>query len=290
MIEKNRSKVAFLGLGRMGKPMAENLLKAGYTVKAYDIDPKARELFEGECAKSCSEAFEGANIVITMLPNGENVRNVFLDSNNFKTTAKKCVAFDMSSSSPFDTVKLGNIVDEHVRLMDAPVSGGVLRAKQGTLSMMVGGQSKQLKKHEPLLKVLTSSIFLCGPLGTGHAMKALNNYVSAAGMMSACEALFAAQTFGIDPALCIDILNASTGMNYSTKNKIKQMILSKHYNSGFGIQLQAKDVNIAESFSKDLDLKLSLLSSMSNLLNIVSSKLPTDADHTEIFKYLENKN
>ena len=272
----------------MGQPMAENLLEVGFPVQAYDIDPKARKLFKGGCAQCCAEAFEGADVVITMLPNGENVRDVFLESNNFKKTAKKCVAFDMSSSSPFDTVKLGNLVDEHITLMDAPVSGGVLRANLGTLSMMVGGQSEQLKKYEPLLKVVASSIFLCGPLGTGHAMKALNNYVSAAGMMSACEALFAAQNFGIDPEQCIDILNASTGMNYSTKNKIKQMILSKKYNSGFGIQLQAKDINIAESFSKDLDLELSLLSSMSKLINTVSSKLPADADHTELFKYLKN--
>ncbi len=155
--------------------------------------------------------------------------------------AKDALIIDMSSSVPVDTQSLGKTLAERgIGLVDAPVSGGVRRAIDGTLAIMAGGDAALVERARPVLQAMAKSVFATGPLGSGHAMKALNNYVSAAGLVAACEALLVGRRFGLQPDTIIDVLNASTGKNNSTDVKMKQFVISESFASGFSLALMAK--------------------------------------------------
>lgn len=142
--------------------------------------------------------------------------------------------------------KLGEELEKRgLNMVDAPVSGGVRRAVDGSLAIMIGGDPASVARVKPVLEALGRSIFETGPLGSGHAMKALNNFVSAAGLTAACEALAVGKKFGLDPEQMVDILNVSTGRNNSTENKMKPFILSGSYDGGFSLALMAKDLRVA---------------------------------------------
>ncbi len=281
-------KLTFIGLGQMGRPMAENLMSTGYSVTGYDECESARKLFTGQSAICVSSALKNADLVITMLPNGKEVKKVLLKDDNFLNTNIDCIFVDMSSSSPVDTISLGESLNVRAGLLDAPVSGGVNRAVDGSLSIMIGGSKDLYFQHKRLFDSLATKVFYCGALGSGHALKALNNYVSAAGLIASCEALIAAEKFGMSPDLFIDLLNHSTGKNDATENKLKRFVTSKKFNSGFSLNLQAKDINNAMVFSKELGLKLSGLTKVSEIINSARVSLPFEVDHTEIYKFLKS--
>jgi len=190
---------------------------------------------------------ERCDAVITMLPDGHAVRAVTLDVEGLLAGfAPGAVLIDMSSSSPVGTRELGErLAARDVRMIDAPVSGGVRKAEDATLAIMVGGEVQTIERCNPVLEAMGKQIFLTGALGSGHAMKALNNYVSAAGLAAAVEAVLAAARFGLDPGKVVDVLNASTGMNNSTLNKFHRFILSRAFDSGFSLDLMVKDLKTA---------------------------------------------
>jgi 3-hydroxyisobutyrate dehydrogenase len=156
----------------------------------------------------------------------------------------------------------------------------------GTLAIMVGGDGRTIDRVEPLLSAMGRSIFRTGPLGSGHAMKALNNYVSGAGLIAAIEAVRVGRSFGLDPNVMIDVLNASTGRNNSTEVKLKQFVVSETYASGFFIGLMAKDIRTADSLAKELGIKVPLADRCADLWDEASRQLGEMADHTEIDRYL----
>ena len=200
----------------------------------------------------------------------------------------KSVVIDMSSSDPMATRALGKeLAARGIELMDAPVSGRVDGARGGTLTIMAGGTPATLKKVRPVLEVLGKRIFLAGPLGAGHAVKALNNYIAAAGTLAAFEAVIVGRAFGLDPALLTDIFNSSAGKNGTTENKVKQHVLSGAFASGFALALMAKDVNIAANLARSLDVDAPLARRTSELWRAAQRWLPPDADHTEIYRYLD---
>ena len=281
-------KLTFIGLGQMGRPMAENLIAAGYQVTGYDKCQRARSLFTGDTEISISSALKEADFVVTMLPNGGDVKEALLNNDNFLNTSNNCIFVDMSSSSPFDTVSLDKSLKNRSGLLDAPVSGGVKRAIDGSLTIMIGGSKNIYLQHKRLFNALASKVFYCGALGSGHALKGLNNYVSAAGLIASCEALIAAEKFGISPDLFIELLNHSTGKNDATENKLKRFVTSKKFNSGFSLNLQTKDINNVMVFSKNLGLELSGLTKISEILTSAQNNLSTEVDHTEIYKFLKN--
>ncbi len=280
-------KLTFIGLGRMGRPIAEKLLAAGYPVTGHDICEKAEKLFSGQTGGPLRDALKGSNLVITMLPSGKEVKEVLLKNSNFLTTSNDCIFLDMSSSSALDTISLGERLKGRGGLLDAPVSGGVKRAEEGSLSIMVGGPHNLYLQQRKLFDTFASKVFYCGGLGSGHAVKSLNNYVSAAGLIASCEALIAAENFGISTDQFIDMLNHSTGKNDATENKLKRFVTSQKFNSGFSLNLQAKDVNNAAVFSEHMGLKLSSLTKFSEMLNEATDYFATDVDHTEIYKFLK---
>ena len=283
--------IAFIGLGMMGLPMASLLVSKGLTTRGADLSAEARAAFVaagGLAFADAREAASGADLVITMLPDGKVVRAALLGAAGLaEVLAPGTRIIDMSSSAPLGTTQLGeDLAARGLRLVDAPVSGGVRRAVNGTLAIMAGGAAEDVAAVRPVLEALGQSVFATGPLGSGHAMKALNNYVSAAGLAAAAEAVLVAQRFGLDPNIAVDVLNASTGRNNSTEVKMKQFILSETFGSGFSLALMAKDLRTAADLADQLDLPVPLIQNMAGLWEEAKGDLEPGADHTEIYRYL----
>jgi 3-hydroxyisobutyrate dehydrogenase len=289
-------RIGFVGLGNMGRPMVERLLEAGFELTVADADPQrlaglgARAVL----AASLGELGRRSDVVITMLPDGKIVRDVLCGKKGrgdqvLGDLAAGGLVIDMSSSSPVGTRTLGaELTERGFRLVDAPVSGGVKRAIDGSLAIMVGGEAADVERAKPILAPMGKQIFATGPLGSGHAMKALNNYVSAAGLAAAAEALMVGQGFGLEPATMVDILNASTGRNNATDNKFKQFILSRSYASGFSLGLMAKDLRTALETAQATETPVPLGTACVKLWNEAEKALGGTADHTEIARYLES--
>ena len=271
--------VAFVGLGQMGRPMAANLEKAGFALRSYDLNGA------GNCA-SAAEAARGAEVFLTMLPDGKAVRECVLGAG----LPKGMLVLDMSSSDPVGTRALGEeLAARGIGLVDAPVSGGVKKAVDATLAIMAGGDAALIERVRPLLEKMGAKLFLTGPLGSGHAMKALNNYVSAAGMIATSEALAAGARFGLDPAVMTDILNASSGKNNTTEVKVKQFMLSGTFGSGFSAALMDKDVATAARLAEAVGASDELAQRCAAIWHEASAALGAGADHTAIYEFVAKR-
>lgn len=286
-----KERVGFIGLGVMGQPMAANLLRAGFTVRGFDASAAALAIFAergGIVARSVVDAATDIDILITMLPNSDIVEDVLVGAGNaVGAMTLGTLVIDMSSSAPQRTVQLGAVLAVRgVRLIDAPVSGLAVRAIDGTLAIMAGGAKTDIERARPVLSVLGRAIVETGPLGSGHAMKALNNYVSASGFVAACRALIVGETFGLDPAVMVDVLNLSSGRNNSTETKIKPQVLSGAFGSGFSLALMAKDNRTAADLARGLGLEAEEIQASAALWERASEALGRGADHTEIYKFL----
>lgn len=281
-------KILFIGLGKMGLPMAENLRASGLDVIGYDMNKSARNTFSGLSFDEVKKALSHAETVITMLPSGNEVKEVLFTDDNFQRTKPGSVLLEMSSSLPQDTKEIKHRLEGWMQVLDAPVSGGVARAKSGELSIMVGGSKELFDKKVHIFNALGQKAFYCGKTGTGHAAKALNNYVSAAGLIATCEALVVAKKIGIEENKFTEILNSSTGKNNTTEKKLKQFILNRAFNSGFALALMAKDVGIAKLESEEHGMSLELLNVVSKYLNYSVKSFEDDVDHTQIYEFIEN--
>jgi 3-hydroxyisobutyrate dehydrogenase len=284
-------RIAFLGLGKMGSPMARRLHEAGAPVVGFDPVEPTRLAFAaagGAVASTAREAVSGADVLITMLPNGKVVRAALLRGEPLVVhCAANAIVIDMSSSAPVGTRELADeLAGRGVHLLDAPVSGGVKRALDGSLAIMVGGPPEVIAKVRPLLETMGKSIFETGAVGSGHAMKALNNYVSAAGLTAACEALQIGEKFGLDPVMMTDILNASTGRNNSTEVKLKPFVIPKNYASGFSLALMAKDLRTADDLAMHLDVPAPFSQALIEIWEQAADALSAAADHMAIDAYL----
>ena len=250
---KQRTTVGFVGLGNMGWPMAKNLHAAGFDLIVRDIDPATQHRFAAEhpgvTPASFPSAFAAADIVVTMLPNGGIVRDAMLAWGIGAALRAGTLLIEMSSSDPSDTLRLAADLERFgVRVVDAPVSGGVPRAVTGELSIMVGGAPGDVTRAQPVLLVLGDPArqFTTGGLGSGHAMKALNNVIAAATTCVTAEALVVGKRFGLDPETMVGILNVSTGRSFVSE-VFGSEVLTGRYGTGFKLGLLAKDVRIAAS-------------------------------------------
>jgi 3-hydroxyisobutyrate dehydrogenase len=293
--------IGFAGIGAMGTPMAGNLVRAGYKLVVFDLDAARTTAFTREhpaatVAKNLADIGAQANIVITMLPDGKAVRTALCGGQDrfkdciLERAAKDTLVIDMSSSSPVGTRELGKLLAARgTPFIDAPVSGGVKGAVAATLAIMVGGDAAIFERVKPMLAKMGGQLFHCGPLGAGHAIKALNNYVSAAGLVAACEALIAAERFGLDPAVATDIINASSGMNNTTKNKVKQQMLNGAFGAGFATSLMAKDVRTALEVVESTGTCPDLARHCAAFWSTAETQLPAGTDHTGVYKLIKDK-
>ena len=252
----------------MGRPMAANLAKQGFEVRSCDLKG------HGSC-KSIREAAEGADALITMLPDGEAVREAVLEA--LPALPAGAVVIDMSSADPASTRALAPALrSKGIEILDAPVSGAVAKAKEGTLAIMVGGNREVFEKSTPVLRAVGKDLFHVGSLGAGHAVKALNSYLGASGMLAGFEALLIARAFGLEPL----VLQAIGG-------KIPEQVLTGADASGFKLALMAKDIGIAAGLARDLGVEAPYLKETLRLWRAAQKRLRPQADHTEMLRFLE---
>jgi 3-hydroxyisobutyrate dehydrogenase len=282
--------IGFIGLGRMGGPMARRLAAAGHTVLAYDPAPGALERLAGvagiEPRASAGDCAEGVGTVVLMLPTSAVVTAVLRDEVLARLQAN-AIVLDMSSSEPTVTRLLASEVEAAAaRLVDAPVSGGTAGAEAGTLTIMVGGSEADVEAVRPTLDRLGSKVLHVGPVGAGHALKALNNLLSATSLLVSCEAIAIGERFGLDPAVMIDALNGSTGRSGSTEVKLPKFILSGTFDSGFDYDLMVKDVKTALDLAAGMELPARLGERTLELWQEARTELGEAPDHTEIGRAL----
>ncbi|HTX23651.1 MAG TPA: NAD(P)-dependent oxidoreductase [Steroidobacteraceae bacterium] len=282
----SRLQVGFVGVGNMGAPMAANIVKGGYPVIVYDRDGErgARFAREHGCSAAATLAELGsAHAVVTMLPTGHDVRQVLLDDGLAASLQPGALVIDMSSSDPVGTRQLGPaLAARGLTLLDAPVSGAVPRARAGTLAIMIGCDDRDaVPRAKPLLGTMGERLFEVGPLGAGHAMKALNNFVAASGFIAAAEALLIGKRFGLNPTTVIDVLNASTGRNFLTEVVMKEHVVEGRHATGFSVGLLAKDVKIAADLGAAMRLDAPLTRLVSERWAFARDQLGPARDNSE---------
>ncbi|MPS79700.1 MAG: NAD(P)-dependent oxidoreductase [Achromobacter sp.] len=278
--------VGFIGIGNMGWGMAANLANAGVDLRVFDTDQARVSKFVDECGGSAARTvgdLGDRKFIVTMLPTGAIVKNVLIGSGSLAGQLQAgAIVMDMSSSEPMGTRELGMSLSQHgTALIDAPVSGGVVRATNGQLTIMVGTDDEMaLEQAMPLLNVMGSQIFRTGPLGSGHAMKAINNYVAAATFAASSEALAMGSKFGLDLNTMVDIMNVSTGRNFHTDLILKNHVVGGKFGAGFAIGLLAKDIKIAADLSHDLAQQSPLLELMQHRWFEARDKVGPASDYT----------
>ena len=297
-MQASDTKIAFVGLGLMGVPMAKNLLKAGYQIAGFDLNQEVAVKFSGEkgfqFVSSPEQAIQDANLTILMLPDSAIIDTLLWGSNGSAGIAtqlrKNSYLIDMSSSSPISSKENNQKLEKlGIQFIDAPVSGGVKKAIDGSLAIIVGGKKEYFAEVLPLLEYMGKSIVHVGDAGAAHAVKALNNYVSAAGLIAASEALNAAKRFGLDPHVVNQVFNASTGRNNTTENKVENFMLNDAFNSGFSLALMRKDVQIALNFIENMNCYASLAKQCVITAKEADEKLGKGADHTAMFDYVRSE-
>lgn len=283
-------RVGFVGIGMMGKPMVLNLGAKGHAVTVYDQSQEAVATVAGTegvtVAPTLADAVRDAEVVITMLPNGQIVRKVAEAA--AEHMADGAVLVDMSTSYPLETTELRKALPDRIALVDAPVSGGVRRAVSGTLTIITGGAAADIDRAEPVLSAM-GNVQRTGALGSGHAMKVLNNYLSASGLAAACEAVLVGQKFGLDPDVMADVFNTSTGKNNATEVKLKQQVNNRSFAAGFTMELMAKDLALAARLAKDMEVGAEGLDACATLFRRAVEELGPAEDHTAIMKLIEGQ-
>jgi 3-hydroxyisobutyrate dehydrogenase len=278
-------KVGFVGLGTMGWPMSANIARGGYDVIGIDADPELAQRWakeHGQTAASGPADFAGVEVVVTMLPNGAIVRQAIIDGGIADALPAGAVVIDMSSAEPSATLSLGPELEQRgIALVDAPVSGARPEAIDGTLTIMLGGDDEAaIEKATPIIETMSANIFRTGGLGTGHAMKALNNYVGGAAFVATCEALIAGTKFGLDPAVMVDIINVSTGRNFSTMMAMPNEVLPRKFASGFSLALFTKDIGIAADLADELEIDAPVSRLVHDRMRGALEQLDNVVDHT----------
>lgn len=285
------AKIAFVGLGIMGKPMSKNLLKAGHSVVVFDVAPAPVAdvvAAGGTAAKSSKEAASQADVIITMLPDGPEVEAAVLGPGGIlEGAAKGSTVVDMSSISPVVAQKVGAAcAAKGVQFLDAPVSGGEPKAVEGTLAIMVGGDTKAFEKIEPILKNMGATVTLTGPVGAGNVTKLANQIMVACNIAAMGEALTLATKAGLDPEVVFNAVKG--GLAGSTVLNAKApMVISRNFQPGFRIALHQKDLRNALLAAESMKVSLPLTGTVQNQLMALMNDGKGSLDHAAIVTFTE---
>jgi 3-hydroxyisobutyrate dehydrogenase len=278
--------IGLIGVGKMGAPMGRRLANAGRELHVHDVDPAAAEALV-PCGRVTAHASLGgvaaaAGVVVLMLPNSDVVDGV-VEGGLLAALRPGDTVVDMGSSEPQRTRRLAALASElGIRMLDAPVSGGVPAAVAGTLTIMVGGPVVVLEQLRPIFELLGSRIVHVGDHGAGHAVKALNNLMSATHLLVTSEAMHAAEAFGLNLHVVLDVVNTSSGRSGSTDNKWPNFVLPGTFDSGFSLDLMIKDMRIALGLAEAEGVATPLARRAVELWEHAAATLPPGADHTEI--------
>ena len=282
-------KIGFIGLGIMGKPMAKNLLKAGYDLTVSSANRAAKELVEaGAAAASNREIGENCDVVLTMLPNSPQVKEVMLGENGVGAYMKPGSVFiDMSSINPVASKEIAAELETRgVDMLDAPVSGGEPKAIDGTLSFMVGGKQEIFDRYKPLLSAMGASVVRCGEVGAGNTTKLANQIIVACNIQALSEALTLAQKAGVDPKLVFEAIRG--GLAGSTVMNAKApMMIEGNDKPGFKIDLHIKDLNNALDCAHSVGAPVPMTAAVQEVLQWMHSHEGGQKDHSAIAQYYE---
>ncbi|NLN65220.1 MAG: 2-hydroxy-3-oxopropionate reductase [Clostridiaceae bacterium] len=284
-------KIGFIGLGIMGKPMAKNLLKAGYSLVVYDIVPEAvQELVDAGAQKGASSAdvASKSDIIITMLPNSPHVKEVVLGENGVLEGAKSgTILVDMSSIAPLASKEVSEkAAQKGVIMLDAPVSGGEPKAVDGTLSIMVGGPEEAFKKVEDILKKMGSSVVLIGEIGSGNTTKLANQIIVALNIAAMSEAMVLATKAGVDPEKVYQAIRGGLAGSTVLDAKVP-LVLDGNFKPGFRIELHIKDLMNALETGHDVGVPLPLTSQIMETMQALKVDGKAKDDHGGLIQYYE---
>lgn len=286
-------RLGFIGVGAMGKPMAANLLKAGYELQVNDVSEAAVSELVGQGAIRCGtprEAVLGTDVVITMLPNSAIVESVMTGEEGvFAGSKPGQIIIDMSSVDPFFTKNMAAAaVSKGFKYVDAPVSGGVAGASSGSLTIMVGGDKEIVEQIEPILKVLGQKIYHVGQVGSGDAVKVINNLLLGVNMAALGEALVLGVKAGLDPEIMYDIIKVSSGRSYVVETKLPNFILKGNFDAGFAIDLQYKDLELAAATAKKMGMPLPVTTIAQQVFEMARAQGLGREDISAVIKVWEN--
>jgi len=282
-------RIAFIGVGRMGGPMAARLLAAGHSVCVFDPSAAATAALTARGAStagSAAEAARGCDIVMVSLPSPAVLRTV---AGEIAGVPGVAIFVDLSTSGPAASqaaaATLGNA---GIALVDAPVSGGVKGAAAGTLTLMVAAPAAAMARAKPLLEAFGRVIVVGGKAGLGQTLKLANNLMSAASLAIASEAMAMGVKAGLDPAVMLEVINASSGRNSATQDKIPKHVLNRRFDFGFANALSFKDVRLCLEEAEALGVPMVVGAAVRQMLAITQQTCGPEADCTEMVKVLEN--
>ncbi|MBO1902335.1 NAD(P)-dependent oxidoreductase [Leucobacter weissii] len=295
------ARIQFIGLGTMGSPMVTRLTEAGHAVWVTDANPDAvARIVAATGARAWSEPAppDGIDVLLLMLPNSGVVEAVLGSAEEPGALASaidpSTVVLDMSSSHPDSTTALAAMLaGRGVALVDAPVSGGPVRAASGELAIMVGGAGDDAtwERVRSVLEALGTSITRTGPAGSAHALKALNNLLSVIGIVGAVEVLQVGRKFGLEPGVMLDVINQSTGRNHATQVKLAPQVLDRGWNVGFSLELTVKDVLTALGLAESQGVRVPVSEAAVQVArDALASLSGSPADQSQIAQYLETLN
>ena len=279
-----KPRIGFVGLGNIGFPMCRRLLESGYEVLAYDANPEAVSRLEDTPAEPADslKTLAAADVVLLSLPGSDVVEEVVLGEGGLaEGLSPGKVLIDTSSSRPSSTRDLAKkLAESGVEMLDAPVSGGVLRAEEGKLAVMVGGREEVFERWREVLESF-------GDHGAGHLVKSLNNLLSATTLASAAEAVILAEKAGVAPEALLEVINAGNGRSYSTEVKFPKFILDRSFDDGFALGLMVKDLKIALETAAEIGHPMFSGSSISQLWQAAAARGYGLEGHTSIYAFLE---
>ena len=284
-------KIAFIGLGIMGKPMALNLLKAGHELRVFDFNKAAVEEVKAAGAVACESSVatvEGVDAVITMLPNSPHVKSVMLENDKVAEHMPKTATFiDCSSISPIASREIAEELSKlGIDMLDAPGSGGQPKAVDGTLAFMVGGKQETFDKFKDVLAAMGSSVVLCGNVGAGNVTKLCNQTIVAVNIAVLAEALQMGQMCGVEPQRIFEAIKG--GLAGSTVMNAKApMMMDQNFKPGFRIDLHIKDLNNVVDAAKAVDAPIPLTQSVLEMMKILHKDGDGVCDHSALLKYYQ---
>lgn len=286
--------LGFIGLGVMGRPMVSHLAAAGHAVVLHDrvaglAEEVAGSLRNARVAATPAALASECDVVVTMVPNGTVVRELIAGRNGLLEALRPgSLLLDTSSSEPWLTEESGRLLGEAgVAMVDAPVSGAQWGAEAAELVFMCGGAGADLDRVRPLLAVMGKAVFHLGPLGAGHAMKCLNNLVTAMNLLAVTEGLVIGKRYGLDPSAMVDVLDRSTGMSWVSQTHLRQRVISRSFDDPFKLALMVKDIGIAMQLARSENVPAPLSAVGQELWQAAALDAAPDASVSELARWVE---
>lgn len=289
-------RVAFIGLGDIGTHMASHIASGPFELVVWNRTASKAEAFAREhkarVAANPADAVSDAEVVVTCLPSSAEVEAVIHGENGMLGAFRKgAVLIDCTSGDPPTSRSIAaELGGRGVEFIDAPVSGGVVAAKAGTLTVMWGGEITVFERVRAVIEAFGKKIVHAGPVGAGDALKAVNNALLAVHILSTAEGLAVLVKAGVDPGVALEVINASSGRSNSSENLIPQRVLTRAFPKTFRLALLDKDIGIAEVMAEDLQVKTPIISLTASRFHEAREKLGEQADHVEAVKMVEQEN